>query len=440
MRLRETFSLYERKLPSGKVVIYYQMYDEDGNRICGHSTGKTTKTAARNYCNGLLREGRLLPKPREIPTFEKFAEDWWEWETCPYLKKRQGRREITKSYADSARRKLHNHLLPYFGKTRLDKITDYDIDTWLTAFPEKGYMNSTANTHYDILVTMLNEAVRQKLIKANPALLVVKLKKDSKAIDILKPNEVKKLFAANWRRVWGDEYMAYVANRLAACTGMRFGEVLGLRGEFVFGDYINVCAQYTSYGYVGTKTHDSRIVPIPPAMYSDLAQLKKINGDDFIFSKNGGKTPLQRKDVYEAFYEALKNIGIDEEERKKRNISFHGWRHFLNTMLRAANVSDSKVKSVTGHKSSEMTDHYTHFDATKFTEVRRVQETVLLPTPQRGRPKQANVQGSVKVVRGRGKDQETRKREPPKARQRAGTSAPKTKCGREREKRASRSS
>ena len=199
MRLRETFSLYERKLPSGKVVIYYQLYDDDGNQVCGHSTGKTTKTAARNYCNELLREGRLLPKPREIPTFEKFAAGWWEWDVCPYLKKRMSRREIRKSYADSARRKLHNHILPYFGKMRIDRITEYDIDTWLTSFAEKGYKNTTANTHFDILVTMLNEAVRQKLIKANPAPLVVKLKKDSKSIDILKPNEVKKLFPAIWR-------------------------------------------------------------------------------------------------------------------------------------------------------------------------------------------------------------------------------------------------
>ena len=197
-----------------------------------------TKTAARNYCNQLLREGRLMPQPHEIPTFEKFAKGWWEWDTCPYLKKRRGRREITKSYAKSAWRRLHTHILPYFGKKRLDRITEFDIDTWLTSYAEKGIRNNTANTFLNILVTMLNEAVRQKIIKANPALLVMKLKKDTKAIDILKPNEVKKIFPENWRKVWGDEYIAYVANKLAACTGMRFGEVLGLRGEFVHEDYI----------------------------------------------------------------------------------------------------------------------------------------------------------------------------------------------------------
>jgi integrase len=386
MRLRETFTLYERKLKSGKSVFYYQIYDDDGNRLCGHSTGKRTKTAARNYCNQLLREGRLMPQARDIPTFEVFAKGWWEWDTCPYLKKRRGRREITKSYVKSAWRRLHNHILPYFGKKRLDRITEYDIDTWLTSYADKGFSNNTANTFLSILVTMLNEAVRQKFIKTNPALQVIKLQKDTKTIDILKPDEVKKIFPANWRKVWGDEYMAYVANKLAACTGMRFGEVLGLRAEFVFEDYIDVCSQYTAFGYGDTKTHDSRNVPIPQAIQRDLAQLKRINGDGFLFSSNGGKTPLLRMAVYEAFYAALRNIGIDEAERKQRNISFHGWRHFFNTMLRMANVADSKVKSVTGHKTQGMTEHYTHYDSAQFTEVRQVQEELLPLAPAAKRP------------------------------------------------------
>ncbi len=380
MRLRETYTLYKRKLQSGNVVYYYQVYDDDGNKLCGHSTGKRTKTAARNYCNELLREGRLMPQKREIPTFKKFAEGWWEWDTCPYLKKRKVRREITKSYADNAKSKLHIHVLPYFGKMRLDRISEFEIEAWLTSFAERGYRNSTANSQFDVLVTMLNEAVRQKLIKANPALHVVKLKNNNKVIDILKPEEVKKMFPADWSEVW-DSYLPYMINKLAACTGMRFGEVLGVRGEFVHEDYIAVCGQHTKYGYTGTKTHDNRNVPIPSAIRKDLEELRKINGDGYLFSADGGETPLPRPYVYDALFTAMKRIGIGEEERKSRHLSFHGWRHFFNTTLRMANVADSKVMSVTGHKSRGMTDHYTHFDTAQFTEVRQVQEALLLSEP-----------------------------------------------------------
>ena len=77
------------------------------------------------------------------------------------------------------------------------------------------------------------------------------------------------------------------------------------------------------------------------------------------------------------FERALRIIGIDEAERIKRNLTFHAWRHFLNTLLRMSNVSDSKVQSVTGHKTKKMTDHYMHFDTRQFTEVKEVQTNLL---------------------------------------------------------------
>ncbi|MDR2510356.1 MAG: integrase, partial [Spirochaetaceae bacterium] len=83
MRAKQAFSLYCRKLSSGKTVWYYQTYDEDGLRTAGKSTGKSTKTAAREYCNALMRAGKLLPSAQfDIPTFREFAAGWWEYETC----------------------------------------------------------------------------------------------------------------------------------------------------------------------------------------------------------------------------------------------------------------------------------------------------------------------------------------------------------------------
>jgi hypothetical protein len=42
-----------------------------------------------------------------------------------------------------------------------------------------------------------------------------------------------------------------------------------------------------------------------------------------------------------------------------------------------SNVADSKVQSVTGHRSMRMTEHYTHFDTRQFTEIRDVQTELL---------------------------------------------------------------
>jgi integrase len=49
-----------------------------------------------------------------------------------------------------------------------------------------------------------------------------------------------------------------------------------------------------------------------------------------------------------ALYEAMEAIEIAEKERKDRNITFHSRRHFFDTYLRAANITDNIIQAVTG--------------------------------------------------------------------------------------------
>ncbi|MDR2758651.1 MAG: tyrosine-type recombinase/integrase, partial [Spirochaetaceae bacterium] len=130
--------------------------------------------------------------------------------------------------------------------------------------------------------------------------------------------------------------------------------------------------------YGDVKTHKPRNIPIPAGLRRDLEMLMGDNGQGYIFSVDGGKSPVGRRQVYKALYEALENIGIDEKQRKERNLSMHGWRHFFNTTLLMANVSDNKVMSLTGHTTEKMKKHYTHFDTTQFAEVVEVQEQLLI--------------------------------------------------------------
>jgi integrase len=378
MRYKEAFSVYRRKLASGKSIFYYQTYDEDGKRTAGHSTGMKTKTAAREYCVRLVRENRLLPSQQiTIPTFAEFAGGWWDFSTCNYLKRKAGRRKMTRSYADGSKHKMNKHIIPAFGKTRLDKITGVEIDNWLMTFAEKGLKNVTANGYFIILKVMLEEAVRMKIIKTNPCGQIQKLMAEPVKIEILTPDEVKQIFPADWADVWNNK-MFYTLNKLAACTGMRLGEIVGLRGEYVFDGYIKVCGQYNRYGFTDTKTHKERNIPIPALIRADLQEYIGMNGAGYVFSENGGETPIERRRVNRAFYNALNGIGITGEERERRHITFHGWRHFFNTTLRMANIADSKVQSITGHATQAMTELYTHFNTAELTEVRDVQDGLFL--------------------------------------------------------------
>jgi integrase len=198
-----------------------------------------------------------------------------------------------------------------------------------------------------------------------------------KAIEIITPTEVRLLFLRQWETVWDHDRISYLGNKLAACTGMRASEILGLRGEYIFDEYIHVHAQYDEYGYRPTKTKEKRNIPLAPMIISELRQLAGENNNGYVFSLDGGETPVTRL-MYNKFHKALRAIGITREEIKWRGLSMHSWRHFFNTTLQMANVALSKVQSVTGHKSDRMTEWYTHFDSRDFAEVRGVQESLLL--------------------------------------------------------------
>jgi hypothetical protein len=59
--MHNDFTLFTRVVPSGKTVVYYYAYDEEDRRLGPWSTGQANKTLARNYCNQLNRQGKLLP-------------------------------------------------------------------------------------------------------------------------------------------------------------------------------------------------------------------------------------------------------------------------------------------------------------------------------------------------------------------------------------------
>jgi integrase len=391
MRIRECYSLYKRRVPSGKVVYYYRTYDENGKRFCGHSTGQSTKTAANEYCKILIREKRLTPIKRgKALTFEEFAAGWWDYETCPYLQSRKERRPISRGYATQGQYAVRNHLIPAFGKKRIDAITENDIDAWLTAFrqgtytladktTQANYKGNTANLVFKILKIMLNFAAKKGLIRTNPCKHIEMVSTDDeKVIQILTPEEEKKLFPADWERIW-DLPQFYVLNRLASISGMRHGELLGLRGEFVHETYIDVCAQYTRFGYQDVKTHKPKNIPIPQKMHDELQMLVEMNGGGYLFSRDGGKRPIHRNYVYKALYQALDRIGINEEERKRRNLSMHGWRHFFSTELEMADIPDSRAREVTGHSSKKTRRRYNHLDNLRMLDVIQLQEKLMEP-------------------------------------------------------------
>jgi len=375
MRYKEPFTIYPRKLKT-VTVFYYQCYDINGKRVCGHSTGQRTKTGAKMYCMELYRKGKLIPGSKPV-SFEEFSNGWWDIKKCKYLEWRQMQNPLAPSSIDHYKTSLDIQIKPFFGKMKLNSITPEVVQKWIMKLSQDGYNNSSINIKIATLKVMLKEAVRQKLISSNPMDKIKKLMPNNKEVKILKHEEVQKLFPADWKKIW-KSYEVYLFNKLAACTGMRLSEIIGLQAEHIHEDHIHVCVQYSKkYNIRPLKTKDSRNIPITPVLYDELSVLIKKNGNGFLFTKSESNEPITPTKIYKETRTAFDRIGINSAERKKRGLALHHWRHFLNTALLMANVNTLKVQKVTGHKTLSMTRHYAHFDSRYFTEVLDVQNNLI---------------------------------------------------------------
>jgi integrase len=380
--MHNDFTLFKRTVPSGRTVVYYLAYDGEGKRRGPWSTGETSLTAARNYCNRLNRAGKLLPGPKGIPAFEEFAQGFWDWEASEYLKAQRKRKKLTRAYADKNSRLVDYQFIPYFGKMKLDRITPEEVEKWFDSMSEQGYKNTTINGYFGTLKTMMKWAAKKKIIPGDPLVDIERLLNDRKDIKIITRSEFKALFVNDWRKVWNNDGILCKANKLAALTGMRCSEILGLRGEYVYDDHIFLCGQYDEYGYRETKTKIKHHIPLTGELVTDLRELMDVNGQGYIFSLDEGETPVTRRHIYNGYIMALRNIGMSDTVIAARGLNVHAWRHFCNTELQKAGLSIQKVQAVTGHKSERSTEIYTHFDPSEFGEVPKVQAELLKPEPE----------------------------------------------------------
>ena len=379
------FHLYKRPTTKKNKCIYYvQFYDEDGNRLTARSTGHASKAAAETWSFEQLKKG-IIATEKNI-TFGKYAENWWIWGKCQYVKGKIARGgDLSRAYVDLMRAYLANHILPYLKNKKLQKINSRIIENWILALKEKPgrtgniLSHTTVNHCLTCLKIMLKEAVRLEYLHKNPADSIIQLKEKPKEKSILTINEVRKLFRDdNIDRIWGGNRRYYTINLLSACTDMRLGECRALQIQHVHDDYVSVVWNWDpKYGLKVPKRNSKREIPIPQKTSFCLKDLITMSpyqeNEDFIFLGFNRKTPIGPKIVLKALYTALENIGITSNERQDRNVTFHSWRHFYNSLLRGK-VHDAKLRQLTGHKTLAMTDHYTHFNIDDFKDVLQIQE------------------------------------------------------------------
>jgi len=379
-RKKEDFTLYPRRLKSGKVY-YFQAYDASGQRIAGRSTGKSTKTEARLFCNELLKTNRITA-PR-CPTLSDWVSErhWYDWPkdseqpNCLYAQGRlarssEDRPAVQKQYIIDCARYLKQHILPTFGNVHLDRIMPDSLEKWMFSLEAGGLAPKSINNIASAFRVIMAEARRLRVISEDPWQRVQMFQATSAHRGSLNTDEAIRLMNPRTiGEVWGGHRLYYLISLAAMITACRQCEILACRRENLYPDHLEITKGWHGKQHKAgpTKTKITAPVAIPKYLYDELLSFCQWSG--YIFSFNGGLTPATGNRATEAFNNALTKIGISQEIRSDRHISFHSWRTFCNTYLRAYGVSDAKIRGQTRHITEAMTDHYTDWKPEDFADV-----------------------------------------------------------------------
>jgi integrase len=128
---------------------------------------------------------------------------------------------------------------------------------------------------------------------------------------------------------------------VALTTGMRRGEILGLKW-----DYVRLESRLIILPV--TKNNTVRVLPINETLYRILAEMPQKSG--YVFGNgNGGHIG----DIKHSFTSACRKAGITD-------FRFHDLRHTYASHLAMRGVHIRALQELLGHKTLAMTQRYSH--------------------------------------------------------------------------------
>ena len=368
-RYREHFTLYYRLRKNGAKIWYYKTYSPDGVRTCGKSTGLESKAKARAYCEELFKKGKLWGGSCKF--FGDFAEGFFD-DDSPWFRDRMACGSddcpaLSQSYIETIRMHLRAYILPFFHDYKMEDLRPSITKLFRTELLEKGIKTEkgpmrplapkTVNNIVSTFRLITDAALADGIIMFDPLRTIRPLKGREKLRDLYEVSELKKIIEA------ARGTCVYTPVIVGVCTGMRASEILALRAENVYENYIDVIDQLYEGEYVPLKTKEARKIPI-------CLELYKLIIKDF----PAVTYPKLSKD----FQKVLAAAGL-EAEKKKRGLCFHSLRHTLNTYLLTENVVPHKVAAIMGHSTGagSIQERYTNWRADFFPEVYTAQEKLL---------------------------------------------------------------
>ena len=279
--------------------------------------------------------GKKEVKEKVIPTLGAFADEFVETYAVTNNKP---------SEVAAKRSALRKHLVPMFGKRKLDEIKVRQVEQFKSAKLKEGLAPKTVNNFLSVLHRLLVVAREWDLISEVPAIKWLKV--PTPEFDFLDFEEAERLV-----RGADGEWGAMIT--LALKTGMRMGELRALRWDDV--DLVAgklVVRKSAWKQIVGTpKNGRTRELPLSQKALQVMKAHRHMRGDQVFCNPDGSM--YTKEQCKHPLWRACKRAGL-------RRIGWHVLRHTFASHLVMRGAPVKAVQELMGHSTMEMTMRYSH--------------------------------------------------------------------------------
>jgi integrase len=256
---------------------------------------------------------------------------------------------------------LRVHLAPFFGATPLHRIEPRDVERFIAAKAREGRATKSVLNYLGLLHSIFAHGQRRGWCTQNPCKQIDKPRKRSGDAEIRFLDETQ--LEALLREV-PDDHLGAVERVLyltAAMTGLRQGELLGLRWRDVdwLAGRVRVRQSFVR-GEFGTpkSQRSSRSVPLADRVSAALDDhhRRSLYGrdEDLVFAHPHLGRPLDRSKLLKRFKAAAGRAGL-------RDVRFHDLRHTFGTRIAAAGVPMRTLQEWMGHRDFKTTLIYADY-------------------------------------------------------------------------------
>lgn len=226
----------------------------------------------------------------------------------------------------------------WLGVVDIKDLTGRVIDQFYGDMHDAGKGNTYVRRVHAVLSAALNWAVAKRdYLEINPCKKSTPPSEPRHKVKAPDTDVVQRIIDASPRR-WSLMW------RTAAITGMRRGELCGLRWDDInaFTNTITVRRSATRGGQVGeTKTHRDRPIPVSPDLIERLTVLGPAPGR-YVFGENVNSGPCSPDSATKAFATITRRLKIE-------GVTLHTLRHFAATQMIAGGVDVKTTSERLGH-------------------------------------------------------------------------------------------